>query len=262
MGDGFFCLNAAPARPVPSEVLGRADLIVANSLELDALGSTPGALFALTLGAEGALLLEDGEEVARAAPPDVDAVDGTAAGTPSPPASSSRCSRARRARRRSPRLRRRRDRRLPARARSPRCPPRRRLTRYCARVSDPTPILLDCDPGHDDAIALLLALASPELDLLGVTTVAGNQTLEKTTANALRVLELVGRGRRGRRRRRRPAARPRALHRRLRARGVRARRAGPPAPAARAGRAARGRLPRRADPRLARGRSRSSRSGR
>ncbi|HSE82870.1 MAG TPA: nucleoside hydrolase [Gaiellaceae bacterium] len=57
-----------------------------------------------------------------------------------------------------------------------------------------TPILLDCDPGHDDAIALLLALASPELELLGVTTVAGNQTLEKTTANALRVLELAGRG--------------------------------------------------------------------
>ena len=57
----------------------------------------------------------------------------------------------------------------------------------------PTPVLIDCDPGHDDAIALLLALASPELDLLGVTTVAGNQTLEKTTANALRVLEFVGR---------------------------------------------------------------------
>ncbi|TMK92334.1 MAG: nucleoside hydrolase [Actinobacteria bacterium] len=55
------------------------------------------------------------------------------------------------------------------------------------------PILLDCDPGHDDAIALLLALASPEVELLGVTTVAGNQTLEKTTANAIRVLELVGR---------------------------------------------------------------------
>jgi inosine-uridine nucleoside N-ribohydrolase len=55
------------------------------------------------------------------------------------------------------------------------------------------PILLDCDPGHDDAIALLLALASPELELLGVTTVAGNQTLEKTTANAIRVLEHVGR---------------------------------------------------------------------
>ena len=57
----------------------------------------------------------------------------------------------------------------------------------------PVPILLDCDPGHDDAIALLLALASPEVELRGVTTVAGNQTLEKTTANALRVLELVGR---------------------------------------------------------------------
>jgi inosine-uridine nucleoside N-ribohydrolase len=56
-----------------------------------------------------------------------------------------------------------------------------------------TPILLDCDPGHDDAIALLLALASPELELLGVTTVAGNQTLEKTTANAIRVLEFAGR---------------------------------------------------------------------
>jgi inosine-uridine nucleoside N-ribohydrolase len=57
----------------------------------------------------------------------------------------------------------------------------------------PTPVILDCDPGHDDAIALLLALASPELELLGVTTTYGNQTLEKTTANALRVLELVGR---------------------------------------------------------------------
>ena len=56
-----------------------------------------------------------------------------------------------------------------------------------------TRILLDCDPGHDDAIALLLALASPEAELLGVTTVAGNQTLEKTTANAIRVLEFVGR---------------------------------------------------------------------
>jgi inosine-uridine nucleoside N-ribohydrolase len=60
-------------------------------------------------------------------------------------------------------------------------------------VSEPIPVLLDCDPGHDDAIALLLALASPEVQLLGVTTVAGNQTLEKTTANAIRVLELVDR---------------------------------------------------------------------
>jgi inosine-uridine nucleoside N-ribohydrolase len=56
-----------------------------------------------------------------------------------------------------------------------------------------TDVLLDCDPGHDDAIAILLALASPELRLLGITTVAGNQTLEKTTANAIRVLDHVGR---------------------------------------------------------------------
>ena len=57
----------------------------------------------------------------------------------------------------------------------------------------PIPTILDCDPGHDDAIALLLALASPELELLGITTTYGNQTLEKTTANTMRVLELVGR---------------------------------------------------------------------
>ena len=56
-----------------------------------------------------------------------------------------------------------------------------------------TPVILDCDPGHDDAIALLLALASPELELVGVTTTHGNQTLDKTTDNALRVLALVGR---------------------------------------------------------------------
>ncbi len=56
-----------------------------------------------------------------------------------------------------------------------------------------TPVLIDCDPGHDDAMALLLALASPELELLGVSTVHGNQTLDKTTANALRVLEFAGR---------------------------------------------------------------------
>ena len=54
-------------------------------------------------------------------------------------------------------------------------------------------LILDCDPGHDDAVALLLALASPETELDGVTTVAGNQTLDKTTANALRILELAGR---------------------------------------------------------------------
>jgi inosine-uridine nucleoside N-ribohydrolase len=56
-----------------------------------------------------------------------------------------------------------------------------------------TPIVIDCDPGHDDAIAILLALASPEVELRGISTVAGNQTLDKTTRNALKVLELVDR---------------------------------------------------------------------
>jgi len=55
------------------------------------------------------------------------------------------------------------------------------------------PIVIDCDPGHDDAIAILLAIASPEVELRGITTVAGNQTLDKTTRNALKVVELVGR---------------------------------------------------------------------
>ncbi len=56
-----------------------------------------------------------------------------------------------------------------------------------------TPVIIDCDPGHDDAIALLLAVASSELDVLAVSTVAGNTTLDKTTRNALTVLELAGR---------------------------------------------------------------------
>jgi ribokinase len=75
----FFCLNAAPAREVPPELLRKADLVVVNRLELDAL-SEPPQLTALTLGSEGAVLLESGSEVARAVPPRVHAVDGTAAG--------------------------------------------------------------------------------------------------------------------------------------------------------------------------------------
>jgi inosine-uridine nucleoside N-ribohydrolase len=54
-------------------------------------------------------------------------------------------------------------------------------------------LVIDCDPGHDDAIAILLALASPEVELRGIVTVAGNQTVDKTTRNALKVLELAGR---------------------------------------------------------------------
>ena len=57
----------------------------------------------------------------------------------------------------------------------------------------PKPVILDVDPGHDDAVALMMACGSPGLDLLAVTTVAGNATLPKTTRNALRVLSLIGR---------------------------------------------------------------------
>jgi ribokinase len=72
---GVFCLNAAPARPVSVD----PDLTVVNRHELETLVRRDG-LVAVTLGAEGAYLLEDGEEVARATPPRVEVVDGTAAG--------------------------------------------------------------------------------------------------------------------------------------------------------------------------------------
>lgn len=55
------------------------------------------------------------------------------------------------------------------------------------------PVIIDTDPGIDDAIALALACASPEIDLLGVTTVGGNTGIENTTGNALRLLHLFGR---------------------------------------------------------------------
>jgi len=56
-----------------------------------------------------------------------------------------------------------------------------------------TPVIIDCDPGHDDALAITLALARPELEVLGITTVGGNSTLANTTRNALRVLALLDR---------------------------------------------------------------------
>ena len=56
----------------------------------------------------------------------------------------------------------------------------------------PRKIILDCDPGHDDAVAMLLAQAHPALELVAVTTVAGNQSLPKVTRNALGIATLVG----------------------------------------------------------------------
>jgi ribokinase len=70
----WLCVNAAPARALVVD----ADLVVANRYEAELVGDQP--LLAVTLGEEGAMLLEDGHEVARARPPRVDAVDGTAAG--------------------------------------------------------------------------------------------------------------------------------------------------------------------------------------
>ncbi len=215
-----FFLNAAPAR---EPVVPAADVTVVNRYELEALQRRDG-MIAVTLGAEGAVLLENGEEVARAAPPD------------------DRARRRHRRRRRLHRMPRRLAARGPGARRGAAARLRRRGARRVAargavvaadggggrRAPVSIPILIDCDPGHDDAIAILLALASPEVELRAVTTVAGNQTLEKTTRNALKVLELAGRDRRPRRRRGGRAARADAAHRCERARRERPRRAGAP----------------------------------
>lgn len=60
------------------------------------------------------------------------------------------------------------------------------------RKAVPIPIILDCDPGHDDAIALLLAVESPRIDLRAVTTTFGNCSVDDATRNALRILTLAG----------------------------------------------------------------------
>ena len=70
----WLCVNAAPARPLVVD----ADLVVANRYEAEVVGEQP--LLAVTMGAEGAVLLERGQEIARARPPRVETVDGTAAG--------------------------------------------------------------------------------------------------------------------------------------------------------------------------------------
>jgi ribokinase len=78
-GRGLFCLNAAPALPVPPEALARADLIIVNETEYAFLPPTS-ALVALTLGASGAVLLQGGEQLARAKARAVTAVDTVGAG--------------------------------------------------------------------------------------------------------------------------------------------------------------------------------------
>jgi len=81
--DGFFCLNAAPVKPVPHELLEYVDLLVVNEIEARALGSELDSyrgLLAATHGARGAVLSRNGEQIASAAPPRVDVVDTTGAG--------------------------------------------------------------------------------------------------------------------------------------------------------------------------------------
>ncbi len=59
-------------------------------------------------------------------------------------------------------------------------------------MGESIPVILDCDPGHDDAIAMVLAHARPEIKILGVCTTAGNQTIEKTTLNARKIMSFLG----------------------------------------------------------------------
>lgn len=59
-------------------------------------------------------------------------------------------------------------------------------------MGESIPVILDCDPGHDDAIAMVLAHARPEIDIRGVCTTAGNQTIDKTTINARKIMSFLG----------------------------------------------------------------------
>lgn len=67
------------------------------------------------------------------------------------------------------------------------------MPRSAASEPAARPVIIDCDPGHDDALAIALAVVRPELDVLGITTVAGNAGLSATTRNAGRILALLGR---------------------------------------------------------------------
>src|SRR6187549_2879940 len=61
-----------------------------------------------------------------------------------------------------------------------------------ATIGQPRKIIIDCDPGIDDAVALIIALQYPGFEILGITTTFGNATLKQATRNALRVVELSG----------------------------------------------------------------------
>ncbi|WP_281301093.1 MULTISPECIES: ribokinase [unclassified Iodidimonas] len=80
---GLFCLNAAPVKPVPPDILSRTDLLIVNESEAEALEENLRdyhGILAITLGARGAILMQDGTILARAAPPSVEAIDTVGAG--------------------------------------------------------------------------------------------------------------------------------------------------------------------------------------
>ena len=196
----FFCLNAAPAQPLPPELLAEVDLLVVNRYELEAIGRhrRPDRADARRRGRRAARGRGGGRPRRAAAGRGrrrhaagdaftacllVSLLEGRAArrGAHAAPARPARS---------PPR----------ARARSRRCPPRAEVDEILRGMK----ILLDCDPGHDDAIALLLALASPEVELVGITTVHGNQTLDEDDGQRAEAARVRRPHRRARRRRRRP----------------------------------------------------------
>ena len=61
-------------------------------------------------------------------------------------------------------------------------------------MSEKRKIMIDCDPGTDDSVCIIMALTHPDVELLGITTESGNLPADKTAANALKILEYMDRG--------------------------------------------------------------------
>ena len=187
-------VNPSPAGRIPPALVARYDIAIVNETELEALGDEHPPHVVLTLGSRGVRILP--EDIALPAIP-ARVVDTTGAGMRSPAPQPLRSPRGGRSRRRWSGGSRRLRSRSSGTAASRPCRGAMRSKRGCGSrigmTASPIPIVLDCDPGHDDAIAIMVALGSPEVELRAVTTVAGNAPLHRTTANAIRVLDFLGR---------------------------------------------------------------------